>query len=912
MTDTFVTLDRMEDGYTVFENDQVLRPDQLNRLAAYLDEQGRLTRVGLIGVGIACGLWPSLEEGKVRLTHGVAATTDGDLMLVDEDAVYDRFRPYDTAALKYAPLERGGLPVYELVEEDEEDDGRARPIGELGAPLQTLVAVLYMESHLHDPDICSGTDCDNRGLNALFTLRLLLVDPRHAATLLEQLQTPDATTRSALEPVVVHRADLAAGALASEAALAGAYLPACKSIHDDLLKALSRIHKACGFFLGELAPQDPAAQWKRLLTEIRDRVQNRGIQYYYDFLKDLAETYNAFRDVLFGDTTVCCPPFDAFPKHVVLGALRAELRAASPRTAWFPSPATSVAEEQRLHALFLLRKIDALILNFTLPGPVEIRITPSAFEDRPLEERAIPFYYQPAVHQAWSYALASRGMERYAYSYHAAKYEGAGAAREPHRAQIGAFDFYRIEGHVGMPVGQALEALQAAIRKGNYAIDVEAVRLGTQPGKPVRPTVRFPHLYELRHLMRADVGAQLQQASQFAVAFTGQLKSADGKDITLEDNEGKPVSSTAQVSLDTVQLHLGQASAKVQAEDYNPDSTWKDDYAKALEGAYGFATSFSAVSKKEVVTPFDNLISAQPARLLSWIDVLIKDAEGREEQRMLLSSYLRDHPGLEHYAGVLRGGTFVLVHDDANVVVADFMLPYRCCEQREPPPKPPVLQPLPLPEVVLKNPVRLIPLPTKVRFEQFRDEFVTNIGKELDQYKNYFNTYKDVVLTAMGSKTGVTGVAGVTGVTGGAAGGGTFVKPGGDLIHIEDNMLASHVAETQLKDHKVQLIRTRLLDTTLPDPKRVELQADLKKAEGELGVAIVGMTQYVAAQNMEVKPGTQGGAVMEIGSASLGKVNDLDALSSIEKELTTMGARPGVSPDLAKGIGNVLMSRGLM
>ena len=89
MNAALITLDKAEHGYTVFELNQVLKPEQLNSLAAYLDDQQRLTRVALIGVGIACGLWPSLEGEFVRLTHGVGTTTDGDLVLVPKEVSYD-------------------------------------------------------------------------------------------------------------------------------------------------------------------------------------------------------------------------------------------------------------------------------------------------------------------------------------------------------------------------------------------------------------------------------------------------------------------------------------------------------------------------------------------------------------------------------------------------------------------------------------------------------------------------------------------------------------------------------------------------------------------------------------------------------------------------------------------------------
>ena len=42
--------------YPDFVPDQLLTSEDLNSLFGYLDEQGRLTRTNLIGVGIVCGL----------------------------------------------------------------------------------------------------------------------------------------------------------------------------------------------------------------------------------------------------------------------------------------------------------------------------------------------------------------------------------------------------------------------------------------------------------------------------------------------------------------------------------------------------------------------------------------------------------------------------------------------------------------------------------------------------------------------------------------------------------------------------------------------------------------------------------------------------------------------------------------
>ena len=58
-------LTRQATQYAVFEPDQVLTHGQLNSLSEFLDRQDRLSRVDLIGVGIASGLRVRrVEEGK--------------------------------------------------------------------------------------------------------------------------------------------------------------------------------------------------------------------------------------------------------------------------------------------------------------------------------------------------------------------------------------------------------------------------------------------------------------------------------------------------------------------------------------------------------------------------------------------------------------------------------------------------------------------------------------------------------------------------------------------------------------------------------------------------------------------------------------------------------------------------------
>jgi hypothetical protein len=398
MAQVLRSLDSIATGRCVFEKDQVLTHAQLNGLADHLDDQGRLTRVTLVGVGIAGGLHVSLDDGRVVISRGVAVTTDGDLLQVDADATFDRWKPYDETAPVYPPFydDTTMRRVFELVRSGAED-AAARPLSEFqqqsGAPLASMVGVLYVESYVKDDDLCSGTDCDNKGQDALNTVKLLIVDPQTAAALERNLPTPDAA--AAALPVVAADRPLFPRGIQSVADLEAGYRAAGASIHGQLGPALKRFFPVCGPFLADLFGADPAPDWLSRLDKVQDALAagGPGVQYGYDFLKDLVETYEAFRESLFGDTSVTCPDVAAFPKHVLLGVVSGRAGSRQHRTDWYPSPAIGTSADPREHARFLAWKLHTLIHTFTpLPAnaPLRIVITPSPFEDRPVLPRRGP------------------------------------------------------------------------------------------------------------------------------------------------------------------------------------------------------------------------------------------------------------------------------------------------------------------------------------------------------------------------------------------------------------------------------------------------------------------------------------------------------------------------------------------
>ncbi|MBX3257546.1 MAG: carboxypeptidase-like regulatory domain-containing protein [Chitinophagaceae bacterium] len=64
-----------------------------------------------------------------------------------------------------------------------------------------------------------------------------------------------------------------------------------------------------------------------------------------------------------------------------------------------------------------------------------------------------------------------------------------------------------------------------------------------------------------------------------------------------------------------------------------------------------------------------------------WIKIIQLDAENRKRNgglgvENLLEKFVKLHPGIAHGCGVPEGGTYLMIYDAANQVVADFYLPY--------------------------------------------------------------------------------------------------------------------------------------------------------------------------------------------------------------------------------------------
>ena len=198
-------LQQITPDYRTFVDDQVLTSGQLNEFLEYFEDQHRLTRVLLHGVGIACGFEVSLNTANktITITPGCGITTDGDLIkllvntkqnttdsetqstntfksLATEAISYTHSRNFDDDFARYKPFKADAsdsessntIPLYELVSEgnSKTTDNKITTLD-----LTDKVVMLYLEAYPKTPDICTETNCDNLGEQQVQRLRVLLV-----------------------------------------------------------------------------------------------------------------------------------------------------------------------------------------------------------------------------------------------------------------------------------------------------------------------------------------------------------------------------------------------------------------------------------------------------------------------------------------------------------------------------------------------------------------------------------------------------------------------------------------------------------------------------------------------------------------------------------------------------------------
>lgn len=499
-------------NYPIFEADQVLTSKHLNDSFEYLEEQQRLSRVKLIGMGISCGLDIHLADSgaSVLVSSGVAVTSNGYLIPYQGESSngstsFPYFTPYSDPNEDSYPFFLKGVDPIPLFQLRERRIQGAEPLGDLpDGPITNYGVLLYLECFDKKLKNCIENDCDEKGTERIFTLRILLVHKRDLRDIIcreKALNSPkteaeiDAivNARFRLKSLNLPRIKLDPSIISAEnlifrynqlidksyplvyQALANSYL-----YFQPILEPL---YTGLNSFAQLITTQLP------LILEKRKGQELCHIQSFYDLLFDLTSAYNEFADAAFGLWTACCPSMEPFPKHIRLGHLT-DTSSCEPspyRTRFLHAPNQNGQRELSAKVQSLHLKMYYMIEQFDPSGELpEIRITPSRDIDNVLSRKAIPAYYKPdnkrALLQNWNPELKRRCRQKENLSYHADQYATRTDLlhiRKPLDHQLHAYNFFRIEGHYCQNYRTALAQILNIRKVKNLAFDVITLRLGT-------------------------------------------------------------------------------------------------------------------------------------------------------------------------------------------------------------------------------------------------------------------------------------------------------------------------------------------------------------------------------------------------------------------------------------------------
>ncbi len=716
-------------GLTIFKPDMLLTHTQLNTLFGYLLQQDARTRTQLIGVGVVCGLMPRVVDSAVVVSRGCGVTSEGDLISLPEDQTYTQMLPYTLADhAEYEPFQKiSGLSLWELFPANYTDTNETTKQGLTTNFLADKVVMLCLESQVKAADSCTGVACDNQGDQFQNKLHVLLVRKTDAINLIEPAHR-QAAAACASQPRVKSRR-VGVDALAYDISLKR-FQTFVQSLAQRFAKLLEESYSLINRVMDPVyGGVSPIAGWQRILqANVKQTNVNANIQYVYDWLKDLFDAYEEFRQASCCWLTTCVPAETWFPKHLLLGELTVTTCQPELRHYFLRSPAVLDCEDGRRRAIWLHQRIGHLIEGFAIPvlrrslvfGDVRPtlsttavlarvaglalpsrldtlvlknqflrvtppKITPSYPRTAALGDRAMPFYYNPAVRPFWSYEKAKRCQSDDILSFHLPANPPAYVS-DPFNFDSDKFSFYRIEGILNEEVSDIINVLRGLRSEYNLSFALVALRVDAQQSLfkeaiPLEVNSLEREYHNILDDIRALYGSLTAVANPVRTTRATTVRNSDtttAEKVVTRMNLGKI--KVAQPFLDAVSKFEGElVKFAVNPAVLLPSFPLENIQLDYAEFTRRRNAALSSLNKREPVKIVDALIQK-----LATLD-RIKQAYDSLAQRTTFGNFLQANPGLEHGAGVSRGGTFVLVYKDVREpnsrvatqrVIADFYLPY--------------------------------------------------------------------------------------------------------------------------------------------------------------------------------------------------------------------------------------------
>jgi len=655
-------------SYSSFKDDQVLTAGQLNELLNYFDDQDRMSRIFLNGVGIVCGFQPLLQTNgqsappsqQVIITQGCGVTTDGDLIklslpsIVPEEegnediditqVVYTSFVSYSDEKAKYIPFFYTGtdtqIPLYELVPEGETVSG-AQPLDTFSG-LKNMIVLLYLESYTEEPTVCTGVSCDDMGEKQIQKVRALLVSRVDVQNIIQYDSIFNyqniLSTYVQLPAVEVPRVILNQINSQSPAALSGAYTNIITS--TGIINTLKSGFELMLNKLGMNTLYQSIAN--QLDINFNPLNAPAYFQYWYGLLKDVTDTYNEMKELFPEAVCGCNPDITSFPKHLLLGPLNEltenDLQYSNYRHSFLKSPLLSdfcSAEEQ--FKQLADRVIEMLRTNQGYSVPKNpVKITPSRYSD-PLGNKAIPFYYNldARLLNTWNYEKTKRHKQKWNLSYHTSQLENNPVVQTPLNYDLEPYNFLCIEGHQGTPRASALASIQALKQQFGLNFDVQELGISLSETETINIEdypCEFADLQVMLTTWRQSNSCVLSNASRYLSSYSVDTSWRNPSLPVYYENQAK-----ASLDLRTLVNRQAETNTVYEMMDKKDGSVGKyiaDSYRKFIgcsaNDIINLALSEMAGINFRTFSPFAyDLTILKPVQILSNALLLYDSIPGR-------------------------------------------------------------------------------------------------------------------------------------------------------------------------------------------------------------------------------------------------------------------------------------------
>jgi hypothetical protein len=724
--------------YPIFEGSQVLTSDQLNQLSAYLDQQSRLTRSKLIGIGIVCGLQIQPLTGGLKLSKGIGITSEGFLIQLGTDFSATHYRPYtlpETVTYKPFGFPTQDIQLWEMLSEKPKDDAEVKKLNNPANFLNEKYVLLFLEIFDRDLKSCLGNACDDKGKDRIFSLRRLLVGKTDLDLILTRSGNVSGSFSGApglktfrlkkplFDPAKPESNQLNAFVKHYQSTILETVKP---EFWEQLKKGYAVFEPILGKSFGFSNPFDQVAITSKI-TQLQTSltapaIEIKGIQYLWDFFKELALAWEEFVEAGLSLWYSCPTDPSLFPLHLMLGKARPQTENAEEfykyRHGFVQPPIfngqkllkeTTAQRYRRL--VLLIETLELDLIKAPKPSKFPIKITPSKEKFGVLGQRSIPYYYNlkskgvlgswnslektwkdPSNHSLWS---ADR-KEVLGYDNQPDTPNPNGTFLEsPLNFDLETYPFLRIEGHLDQKLAEAKKALEALINQFNLPIHVEILHLDAGE-TVVDKKCGWHDIQEEYSQHRLQLLGMVRDLREI-INFLREMNKKYGEkerlfDADLDERVRKYFDlfetwvETLTECLDKLDWQKFQETYKkilqalldfllIQMKFLDKIDLPEKDHEKNLELYNGLLARVSPILYRVL----DLFYFTKIQRLyLSYLNRITQLQNSRK-----FSKYLSKNPGLIHEAGVYRGGTFYLLYlQSTGRVIGDFSLvgPACCCD----------------------------------------------------------------------------------------------------------------------------------------------------------------------------------------------------------------------------------------